>query len=69
VLAAFVKRLERPYVTVSDGAEAVRLYQAAAPEGSDPFDCIFMNISMPVMNGFQAVTVIRQFEERQQQDL
>jgi CheY-like chemotaxis protein len=67
VLAAFVKRLDRPYVTASDGAEAVRLYQKAALDEADSFDCIFMDVSMPVMDGFQAVVAIWQFEMQQQQ--
>ncbi|KAJ4373329.1 hypothetical protein N0V83_003623 [Neocucurbitaria cava] len=67
VLAAFAKRLSLPFSTANDGAEAVRLYRKAALEEANPFDCVFMDISMPVMDGFQAVTAIRQFEQQQQQ--
>lgn len=67
VLAAFAKRLNLPFSTANDGAEAVRLYRKAALEEANPFDCVFMDISMPVMDGFQAVTAIRQFEQQQQQ--
>jgi signal transduction histidine kinase/CheY-like chemotaxis protein len=63
LLVAFARRLSLPYTTAADGAEAVRLYQNAALSG-DAFDCVFMDISMPVMDGFQAVEEIRKFEKR-----
>lgn len=69
VLAAFAKRIGCPFSTASDGAEAVRLYQKAALEEADPFDCVFMDISMPVMDGFQAVAAIRRLEKQHQQQL
>jgi signal transduction histidine kinase len=65
MLCAFAKRLNVPYSSATDGEEAVRLYQAAA-EQEDPqmsYDCIFMDISMPVMDGFQAVSKIRRIED------
>ncbi|CAO2652584.1 Nn.00g008670.m01.CDS01 [Neocucurbitaria sp. VM-36] len=67
VLTAFAKRLDLPFSTAIDGAEAVRLYQKAALEEANPFDCVFMDISMPIMDGFQAVAAIRQFEKQQQE--
>jgi signal transduction histidine kinase/CheY-like chemotaxis protein len=63
VLSAFATRIAVPYVLAHDGAEAVQLYKQAALEGTKPFDCIFMDISMPVMDGFQAAAAIRRFEE------
>lgn len=65
LLVAFITRIDRPYSTANNGAEAVRLYQEAASEEARPFDCIFMDISMPVMDGFQATAAIRQFEQSQ----
>jgi signal transduction histidine kinase/CheY-like chemotaxis protein len=65
ILVAFAKRLSRPFSTATDGAEAVRLYQKAVEE-KNPFDCLFMDISMPIMDGFQAVAAIRRFEDEQQ---
>lgn len=65
VLAAFAKRLGLPFSTAADGAEAVYLYRKAVLEEANPFDCIFMDISMPIMDGFQAVTAIRSFEIQQ----
>jgi len=64
MLCAFAKRLGVPYSSATDGAEAVRLYRTATEQG-DPkanYDCIFMDISMPVMDGFQAVSKIRGIE-------
>jgi CheY-like chemotaxis protein len=66
ILVAFAKRLCRPFSTATDGAEAVRLYQEAVEE-KNPFDCVLMDISMPVMNGFQAVAAIRRIEDEQLQ--
>ncbi|OAF98849.1 uncharacterized protein CC84DRAFT_1210689 [Paraphaeosphaeria sporulosa] len=65
VLAAFATRLGLTFSTAADGAEAVRLYRTAVLEDADPYDCIFMDISMPIMNGFQAVRAIRDFEIQQ----
>lgn len=65
LLAAFAQRTGLSYATAYDGAEAVRLYKKAATEGETPFDCIFMDISMPVMDGFQATSAIRHFEVQQ----
>ncbi|KAF2437518.1 hypothetical protein P171DRAFT_437607 [Karstenula rhodostoma CBS 690.94] len=66
VLTAFAKRLGLRFSTAADGAEAVHLYRMAVLEEADPFDCIFMDISMPIMDGFHAVKAIRNFETRQE---
>jgi signal transduction histidine kinase/CheY-like chemotaxis protein len=68
ILVAFAKRLNRPFATATDGAEAVHLYQKAVEE-KNPFDCLFMDISMPIMDGFQAVATIRRFEKEQQNNI
>jgi len=54
------KRLKRPYVTASNGLEAVQQY------GADPtsFMLILMDMSMPVMDGFVATETIRIMERR-----
>jgi CheY-like chemotaxis protein len=64
VLAAFITRLKQPFSVASDGAEAVERYRDAILRDGKPYDCIFMDISMPVMDGFQAITEIRQFEQQ-----
>jgi signal transduction histidine kinase/CheY-like chemotaxis protein len=65
VLSAFTKRLNVPFSLASNGAEAVHLYKQALLEEHKPFDICFMDISMPVLNGFDAVAAIRQFEDEQ----
>ena len=44
--------------TASNGQEAVDIFSSQ----TTPFDLIFMDIEMPVMNGLQATAIIRQRE-------
>ncbi|KAH0267953.1 hypothetical protein KCU91_g9730, partial [Aureobasidium melanogenum] len=44
-----------------DGVEAVKVYEDALHQHS-PFHLVFMDISMPVMDGFEATKLIRQKE-------
>ncbi|KFX92199.1 hypothetical protein O988_07376, partial [Pseudogymnoascus sp. VKM F-3808] len=52
------KRPNDTVVTARDGLEAVAAVRAAA----DPFDVVFMDISMPGMDGFAATRAIRVME-------
>ncbi|KAF5668661.1 ATPase ATP-binding domain-containing protein [Fusarium heterosporum] len=58
MLIMFMKKLRLQYTTATDGKQAVEKYK----ENPKRFRCIFMDISMPVMNGFEATRAIRASE-------
>jgi two-component system, chemotaxis family, chemotaxis protein CheY len=52
-------------LTAADGSEAVQAVIQAL-DANDPFDLICIDLLMPVMNGLEAIQLIRLQEERRQ---
>ncbi len=62
-VAARLLEKEGHHVTIApDGKQAVEAWSQADP--GTPFDLIFMDVQMPVMDGFQATAAIREQEQR-----
>jgi signal transduction histidine kinase/CheY-like chemotaxis protein len=64
LLTRLVRKLNHTFETASNGLEAVQRYKSSLEGQSKRFDIIFMDISMPVMNGFEATREIRQLETK-----
>ena len=62
LLVHLVQKLNHTFDTASDGMEAVKLYKNSLEGQSPRYDFVFMDISMPVMNGFEATREIRHME-------
>ena len=62
ILSSFMQKMGQPHDTAMNGKEAVDAYQAAA----GAYKCILMDISMPVMDGFEATSLIRRQERKTQ---
>ncbi|TID23371.1 CheY-like superfamily [Venturia nashicola] len=58
VLSMYCKKNRYAFATASDGLEAYDAFQTASP----PFKTVFMDVSMPVMDGLTSTRNIRTFE-------
>ena len=56
IVEYILREADAEVVTVNNGKAAVDAFAAAAPE---TFDCILMDLMMPVMSGYEATRVIR----------
>lgn len=58
VLSSCMNKMGLPHDAARDGKEAVDMFRS----GAGQYKCIFMDITMPVMDGFEATCLIRQQE-------
>ena len=65
IAESMLQRVEARVTGVADGRAALEAVRAAQAEG-DPYDIIFMDIQMPVVDGLEATRILRQTHGAQQ---
>lgn len=58
MLVSYARRLKYEFAVASDGFQALEVYRHSGKS----FDVVFMDMSMPVMDGFKSSQGIRDFE-------
>ncbi|KAL2187765.1 sensor histidine kinase/response regulator [Thermothelomyces heterothallicus CBS 203.75] len=56
------RKRNHTYATANNGLGAVQLYKKSLERQAARFSLVFMDISMPVVNGFEATKEMRQLE-------
>ncbi|KAI1259987.1 hypothetical protein F5Y18DRAFT_407017 [Xylariaceae sp. FL1019] len=58
ILMTYMKKLKKPFKTATNGLEALETFTADPPS----FNCILMDLSMPIMGGLESTRKIRELE-------
>lgn len=64
LLSTFIQKTQHPCESATNGQQALDLYKDHARSEDSRFKYIFMDLSMPILNGNEAAKEIRQFEKQ-----